>query len=119
MPEEETPPNVETLYREISELDRQLSGAINDTERLLLLSDAFLKDKRESIHLQISTYEHHLRTEALLELLTSRIDPVYKAFTGGKIIRAFAVGFAKTLLLVSAVIGGSGIIIAGLRQLLK
>ena len=54
-------PSIEKMLNEIAQLDKALSGAKDDHQRLIVLSAAFLEHKRESVHWQISMYKQQKR----------------------------------------------------------
>jgi hypothetical protein len=112
-------PDLEKMLLEITALDKALSKAQTDEQRLQLLAAAFLEHKRESVHWQLSLYNYQQENKNLLEDLVVKIEPINKAFTGGRIVRAFAVGSAKALLLISAVLGAGAVIMTYLRDVLK
>lgn len=120
------PPDVEKLMLEMVQLDKAISGARDDSERLRLLSAAYLKDKRQSIHLQIAMYQHYKNSEqkqdemlTMIQGFRSDLKPLLTAFSDSKTVRAYTIMFAKGIIFTSAVVGAIIALVTAIKHGLK
>lgn len=121
-----TQPDVEKLMLEMVELDKAISGATDDAQRLRLLSAAYLKDKRQSIHLQIAMYQHYQTSEDMQKKIIDKFDafrqelqPLLTAFSDSRTVRAYTIMFAKGIIFTSAVVGAIIAILTAIKHALR